>query len=68
MSSPIDKVLQGIQETEIIKPTEGPTPLNNEALSKYFEASHRPIVYGPYSAMRFKKKKEEEQKPTEPTS
>jgi hypothetical protein len=68
MTDAIEKILKGMQGTEVIKPTEGPSPLNDEALSRYFEASHRPIVYGPYSTMRFKKKKEEEQKPSEPAS
>ncbi|MEP9409711.1 hypothetical protein ABKP09_25910 [Peribacillus frigoritolerans] len=68
MTDAMEKVLLGLKETEIIKPTGGPSPLNDEAVKRYFEASHRPIVYGPYSTMRFKKKKEEEQKLTEPTS
>ncbi|MED3759694.1 hypothetical protein P4555_11535 [Peribacillus frigoritolerans] len=68
MTDAMEKVLLGLKGTEIIKPTEGPSPLNDEALSKYFEASHRPIVFAPFSTMGFKKKKEEEQKPTEPTS
>lgn len=68
MSSPIDKILQGMQETEIIKPTEGPSPLNNEALKRYFEASHKQIVYGPYSINRAKARNEDTEPTTEPTS
>lgn len=68
MTNPIDKTLQGMQETEIIKPTEGPTPLNNEALKRYFEGAHKQIVFGPYSINRAKARNEDTEPKSEPTS
>ncbi|TKH08506.1 hypothetical protein FC678_20110 [Peribacillus simplex] len=68
MSNPLYSILQGLKEVEIIKPTEGPSPLNDEAMKQYFKASHKQIVYGPYSINRAKARNEDTEPTTEPTS
>jgi hypothetical protein len=68
MTDAMGKILQGMQETEIIKPTEGPSPLNDEALKRYFEGAHKQIVFGPYSINRAKVRNEDIEPKSEPTS
>jgi hypothetical protein len=60
----LDKTLLGLQQP--IKASD----LNDEALKRYFDTAKRPILFAPFSTMRFKKKKSEEDelKPNEPTS
>ena len=59
-----DKTLLGVQQS--IKAFD----LNDEELKWYFDTASRPIVFAPFSTMRFKKKREPEAglKPNEPTS
>jgi hypothetical protein len=66
MTDAMGKILQGMQETEIIRPTEGPSPLNDEALKRYFEGAHKQIVYGPYSINRTKIRKGNTEQKTDP--
>ncbi|MCY8938081.1 hypothetical protein [Peribacillus frigoritolerans] len=68
MTDAMEKVLLGLKETEIIKPTEGPSPLNDEALKRYFEGAHKQIVYGPYSINRAKIRNEDTEPKSEPAS
>lgn len=68
MTDAMEKILQGIKETEIIKPTEGPSPLNDEAMKRYFEGAHKQIVYGPYSISSAKVRNEDKEPKSEPTS
>lgn len=68
MTNPMEKILQGMQGTEIIKPTEGPSPLNDEAMKRYFEGANKQIVYGPYSINRAKVRNENTEPKTEPAN
>ncbi|SIR38157.1 hypothetical protein SAMN05878482_103485 [Peribacillus simplex] len=53
MTKPLDKILEGLTVSEIIKPTTEPTPLNEERMRLYFDAVNKPyIFYNPYSSIQ----------------
>ncbi|MDM5282673.1 hypothetical protein [Peribacillus frigoritolerans] len=71
MTKPLDKILEGLTVSEVIKPTVEPTQLDEDRLREYFDAVNKPYVfYNPYSIQRNAKLKnnEDETKPNEPTS
>ncbi|MFD6440561.1 hypothetical protein ACFWDG_12255 [Peribacillus sp. NPDC060186] len=67
----LDKILEGLTVSEVIKPTTEPTQLDEDRIRQYFDARNTPFVfYNPYSIQRNAKLKnnEDETKPNEPTS
>ena len=53
MTKPLDKILEGLIMSEIIKPTTEPTPLNEDRMRLYFEARNKPhVFYNPYASIQ----------------
>ncbi|MCK2018842.1 hypothetical protein [Peribacillus frigoritolerans] len=64
MTDAMGKILQGMQETEILRGPQ-PFPMDDGEVKSYFEVANRQILFPPYSMNRFRNKKEEaESKPT----
>jgi hypothetical protein len=73
MTKPLDKILEGLTVSEVIKPTTEPTPLNEDRLRQYFDAVNKPyIFYNPYSTIQRNAKLKDTDKgqtnPNNPTS
>ncbi|MFF2290477.1 hypothetical protein [Peribacillus butanolivorans] len=53
MTKPMDKILEGLTVSEVIKPTTEPTQLDENRLRQYFDAINKPYVfYSPYSSIQ----------------
>ncbi|MCK2006155.1 hypothetical protein MZM54_33125 [[Brevibacterium] frigoritolerans] len=72
--NPLQKIITGLSVSQINEELgirkDDAVPLDEAAMGRYMFERNKPIVFGPYSVTRNSriKDKEDETKPTEPTS
>lgn len=64
MTNPMEKILQGMKETEIIRGPQ-PFPMDDGEMKNYFDISKQQIIFPPFGINRARIRDKEEPKPTE---